>query len=158
MTTFTESDVEQAALDWFSGLGWLVAHGPDIAPDTSKAERADYGEVILERRLRGALERLNLDLSVEALDDAFRKLTHSEGSTLEARNHAFRRMLVDGVTVEYRSDNGVIRGAQAQVIDFDDPVPCQYSALGPVANTDTKLLIYGLFQKGRVLAQDGVRR
>ena len=29
-------------------------------------------------------------------------------------------------------------------------------ALGPVANTDTKLLIYGLFQKGRVLAQDGV--
>ncbi len=30
------------------------------------------------------------------------------------------------------------------------------TALGPVANTDTKLLIYGLFQKGRVLAQDGV--
>ena len=32
------------------------------------------------------------------------------------------------------------------------------TALGPVANTDTKLLIYGLFQKGRVLAQDGVTR
>ena len=31
------------------------------------------------------------------------------------------------------------------------------TALGPVANTDTKLLIYGLFQKGRVLAQDGTR-
>ena len=30
------------------------------------------------------------------------------------------------------------------------------TALGPVANTDTKFLIYGLFQKGRVLAQDGV--
>ena len=30
------------------------------------------------------------------------------------------------------------------------------SALGTAANTDTKLLIYGLFQKGRVLAQDGV--
>ena len=29
------------------------------------------------------------------------------------------------------------------------------TALGPVANTDTKLLIDGLFQKGRVLAQDG---
>ena len=32
------------------------------------------------------------------------------------------------------------------------------TALGPVANTDTKLLIYGLFQKGRVLVQDGKRR
>ena len=31
------------------------------------------------------------------------------------------------------------------------------TALGPVANTDTKLLIYGLFQKGRVLAQDDIR-
>ena len=30
------------------------------------------------------------------------------------------------------------------------------TALGPVENTDTKLLIYGLFQKGRVLAQDGM--
>ena len=30
------------------------------------------------------------------------------------------------------------------------------TALGPVANTDTKLLIYGLFQKGRVLAQDDI--
>ena len=33
---------------------------------------------------------------------------------------------------------------------------CTKAALGPVANTDTKLLIYGLFQKGRVLAQDGI--
>ena len=31
-----------------------------------------------------------------------------------------------------------------------------YLQLGPGANTDTKLLIYGLFQKGRVLAQDAV--
>ncbi len=30
------------------------------------------------------------------------------------------------------------------------------TALGPVANTDAKLLIYQLFQEGRVLAQDGV--
>ena len=30
------------------------------------------------------------------------------------------------------------------------------TALGPVANTDTKLLIYDLFQKGRVLAQDAI--
>ena len=32
------------------------------------------------------------------------------------------------------------------------------TALGPVANTDSKLLIYGLFQKGRVLAQDAVNK
>ena len=31
------------------------------------------------------------------------------------------------------------------------------TALGPGANIDAKLLIYGLFQKSRVLAQDGVQ-
>ncbi len=48
MTTLTESDVEQATLAWLYGVGWQVLHGPDIAPDTPNAERADYGQVILE--------------------------------------------------------------------------------------------------------------
>ncbi len=55
MTTFSESEVEQAALDWLSTLGWRVAHGPDIAPGTLYAGRHDYGQVALERRLRDAL-------------------------------------------------------------------------------------------------------
>ena len=38
MTTITEADVEQAALDWLATLGWQVAYGPDIAPDTPGAE------------------------------------------------------------------------------------------------------------------------
>ena len=59
MTTFTESTVEDAALAWLESLGWNVAHGPDIAPDTPGAERGDYGAVVLERRLRDALALLN---------------------------------------------------------------------------------------------------
>ena len=43
MTTITEGDVEQAALDRLSGLGWQVAHGPDIAPDTPNAEQREEG-------------------------------------------------------------------------------------------------------------------
>ena len=118
---FTESVVEEAALAWLEGLGWKVLHGPDIAPGEIAAERTDYGQVILEQRLRDALARLNTNLPAEALDDAFRKLTRAEGPTLEARNRAMHRLLVDGVTVEYRASDGAIRGAQARVIDFADP-------------------------------------
>ena len=46
---------------------------------------------MLERRLRDALVRLNPSLPTEALDDAFRRLTHPDGPTLEARNRAFHR-------------------------------------------------------------------
>ena len=129
MTTFTESELEDAALEWLEGLGWKVAHGPGIAPHAASAERTEYGEVILERRLRDALDRLNPDLPAEALEDAFRKLTRPEGSTLEARNRAFHRMLVDGVTVEYRSAGGAMRGAQVSVLDYENPAKNDWLAV-----------------------------
>ncbi len=116
-----ESIVESAALAWLSELGWQVRHGTEIAPDGLFAERQDYGQVVLEQRLRDALARLNPDLPPEALQDAFRKLMNPPGATLEQRNRAFHRMLVDGVTVEYRRPDGSIAGAQARVLDFDDP-------------------------------------
>ena len=138
MTTITEADVEQAALAWLSGLGWGVAHGPDIAPDAPGAERTDYGQVILARRLRDALALLNPGLPAEALDDAFRRLTRPEGATLEARNRSFHRMLVDGVTVEYRAQSGAIRGAQAHVIDFDKPANNHWRAVNQFTVTENK--------------------
>ena len=120
--TFTESDVEDAALEWLERIGWELAHGPDIAPDAVDSERTDYGEVILRRRLRECLHRLNPALPAEALEDAFRKLTQVEGTTLEARNRAFHRMAVDGVTVEYRTAEGALRGAQVAVLDYENPI------------------------------------
>ena len=50
-----ETDVESAALTWLSELGWQVKHGPDIAPGGLFAERLDFGQVVLEQRLRDAL-------------------------------------------------------------------------------------------------------
>ena len=120
MTTINESTVEHAALEWLAEIGWETAHGPEIAPDTLDAERTDYGQVVLEGRLRSALARLNPELPGEALEDASRKLTLPEGATLEARNREFHRMLVNGVGVQYRGGDRAIRGAQAQVVDFDD--------------------------------------
>ena len=79
----------------------------------------NYSQVVLADRLRQALVRLNPSLPAEAIDDAFRKITRLEGATLDARNRTFHRLLVDGVTVEYRAD-GAIRGAQALLLDFKD--------------------------------------
>ena len=115
---FSESEVEDAALAWLEGLGWNVAHGPSIAPDAADSERADYSEVVLEKRLRAALRRLNPTLRADALDNAYRKLIQPEGSSLAARNRAFHRMLVDGVTVEYRTAEDVLLGAQVSVLDY----------------------------------------
>jgi type I restriction enzyme R subunit len=111
---FDESVVEEATLAWLESLGWIVKHGRELGPDGVDAERQSYEQVILEDRLRQTLARLNPILPAEAIEDAFRKLTRHEGPTLEMRNRAFHRMLVDGVTVEFRREDGSIGGAQAR--------------------------------------------
>ena len=136
MTSLTEADVEAAALEWLRDLGWQTVHGPDIGPGAAGEERAGYGAVVLERHLRDALARLNPDLPLEALDDAFRKLTRPEGSTLEARNRAFHRMLVEGVNVEYRTAGGAIRSDQAAVIDYANPAANDFLAVNQVTVTE----------------------
>ena len=89
MTTLDEENVEEIAVGWLRNQGWNIAHGPEIAPDTSGAERGDYSETILTQRLRNALEKLNPDLTEEALEDAFRKLCQPQGPTPETRNQSF---------------------------------------------------------------------
>ena len=138
VSSLNESTVEDAALDYLESLGWGVAHGPDIAPDTPGAERVDYGDVVLARRLRDALVRLNSDLPAGALDDAFRKLTRLEGTSLAFRNRVFHRLMVDGVTVEYRDTGGGVRGAQVKVIDFDDPSRNDWLAVNQFTVTENK--------------------
>ena len=132
MQGFTESEVEEAALAWLAAIGWSIAHGPDIAPETPGAERATYCDVVLEGRLRDALARLNPALPDEAKKDAFRKLTRPEGATLEVRNRSLHRMLVNGVTVEYRDLDGAIRGAQARAVDFEEVENNDWLAVKPV--------------------------
>ena len=138
MTTLTESDVEQVALEWLASVGWKVAHGPDIAPDTPGAQRNDYGDVVLAQRLRDVLAAMNPHLPAAALEDAFRKLIRPEGATLEARNRAFHRMLVEGVTVEYRAGDGAIRGGQVQVIDFDESARNDWLAVNQFTVTENQ--------------------
>ena len=46
MTTLTEADVEDAALEWLAALGWQTAHGPDVGPGGTAEGRAGYEAVV----------------------------------------------------------------------------------------------------------------
>jgi len=155
-TKFTESIVEDAVLDWLENLGYTLAHGINIGPESHSrsAERTSFNQVVLEGRLRVALAQLNPDLPSGAVEDAFRKITRPEGPTFETHNHVFHRMLVNGVPVEYRRPADSIAGVQAQVIDFADPenndwlVVNQYSV---AENKHTRRPDVVLFINGRPL-------
>jgi len=138
MKTFTESIIEEAALSWLEALGYETRNGIEIAPGEPAAERVDYEQVVLEGRLRAALSRLNPFIPTEALDDAFRKLLHLEGPTLETRNRTLHHYLVNGVTVEYRHADGHIAGAQVWAIDFVNPDNNDWLAVNQFTVTENK--------------------
>lgn len=118
---FTESVVEQAGLAWLESLGYAVLAGPEIAPGEPQAERGDYCQVVLERRLRQALERLNPQLSSDVLEEAYRKLTRPEYPSLVVNNRTVHKYLVEGVPVEFTRPDGSIGSDAARVLDYERP-------------------------------------
>ncbi len=133
MSPLAESTLEEVALSWLADLGYAVLHGQEIAPGMAAAERDAFGEVVLERRLRDAVERLNPDVPAEAREEAVRKVLNPESPSLVGNNRAFHRMLVDGVTVQYRRGDGSIAGAQVRLIDFDNPDDNDWLAVDQLA-------------------------
>ncbi|MGH2569039.1 MAG: type I restriction endonuclease, partial [Bacteroidota bacterium] len=121
MTTsaFTESVVEQAALAWLGSLGYTILSGLEIAPGELQAERDDYRQVVLETRLRQALQRLNPQVPSDAIQEAFRKLTRPDLPLLIANNHMIHKYLVEGVPVEYQRTGGSMGGDLVRVLDYD---------------------------------------
>ena len=104
MVIITETILEQTVLDWFKSLGWKTAFGPDISPDGLVCEREDYSQVILVGRLRAALENINPNIPLDAIDEAVRRITRTESPGLIESNRCFHRMITDGVDVSFMHD------------------------------------------------------
>jgi type I restriction enzyme, R subunit len=119
--TFTESIIEQAAIDWLKGLGYAYTFGPEIAFDGESPERSDYQVTLLLGRLQAAIARINKDLPVQAQEEALRKVTRLGKPSLLLNNHAFHHMLVNGIEADYKAEDGRMVSDRAYVMDFDNP-------------------------------------
>lgn len=126
---FTESVVEEAALAWLECLGYKLYSGLEIAPGEPKAERDTYNQVILERRLRESLARLNPRTPVDAINEAFRKLTLPDLPSLIANNHIMHKYLVEGIAVEFQRADGSIGGDIVNVLDYECPENNEFLAV-----------------------------
>ena len=142
MPRFNEDIIEQAALDWLRDLGYRVVFGGDIAPGEPAAERSSYGEVLLLARLRAALERINPHIPRpvrnSAFDEAIRKITRTESQNPLVNNHAFHRLLTEGVDVSYR-DGGQLRHEKVWLVDYADPQANDWLAVNQFTITDVNL-------------------
>ncbi len=121
---FTEDQlVEQPAIQVFGDLGWATvdAYAETLGPDGTLG-RDNQGEVILLRYLRPALQRLNPELPVEAIDSAIAQLTVDRPTMDPVRaNREFYELVRDGVPVKVRAEDGSQSPERVRVIDWRNP-------------------------------------
>ena len=113
----TEQSLEQLCLDWFGEGGYATAFGPDLAPDGDTPERRDYQQVVLTGRLLAALQKINPHLPLATLEEAVQTITKPQSPVLVHNNRAFHKLLLEGVTVQYR-DGDETKSDHAFLIDF----------------------------------------
>ena len=116
----TESEIEKFAIELLEKQGYQYIHGPDIAPDSEKPERASYEDVILLEKLKTAVTRINPLIPAEAREDAIKQIARLNSPELITNNENFHRMLTEGINVTYQKD-GHSRGDLVWLINFNDP-------------------------------------
>lgn len=130
MAFISEADVEALVLNQLGTLGYALSYDAEIGPDGDMPEREAYADVVLTIRLSAAIERLNPDIPAEARGDALRKVLATEKPSLVEENRRLHKLMVEGVDVEFYSEDGTIRGDKVRLIDFDDPALNDWLATG----------------------------
>ena len=125
--SITENEIEEIALSYLQGLGYTYQLGTVISPDGEHPER-QYNEVVLVTRLRDAIDKLNPNISLDAKEDALKKVLRTESPNALINNENFHRYLTDGVDVEMRTESG-IRGEKIYIVDFENPENNEFLAV-----------------------------
>lgn len=120
MSTLSEAEVEAVLLNQLGTLGYACLNDAVSGPDGAAPEREAYSDTILGRRLREAMARLNPQIPEDAREDALRRVKASDRPLLIEENRRLHRFLVEGVPVEYRAEDGTIRGDAVRLVDPED--------------------------------------
>lgn len=127
-TSISENDIELYTLEDLKELGYDYIHGGIIAPEGTATERQAYSDVVLEGRLRQAIQKLNPDVPTNAREQALREVLRIKSPDLLADNEAFHKLLIEGVNVQYQI-KGQEKSDLVWLVDFDNWANNQFLAV-----------------------------
>src|SRR5438094_1711619 len=118
-----DSLIEQPAIGLFRSLGYKTANCfyEKVGPNSTLG-RTTTAEVVLVPRLRAALEKLNIGIPVEGIEQAIEELTKDRSALHPViANREVHLLLKDGVPVAVRDEKGDEAIDRVRVIDWDNP-------------------------------------
>jgi type I restriction enzyme R subunit len=149
MTLF-ESEIEQIALDLLrEENGYSILYGPDIADGTAK-ER-ELPDVVLEARLRAAINRINPSIPAEAREEAVKRALRTVSLSPTENNEHSHRMLSEGIDIKFGIGDGKTKTDKVWLIDFARPENNEFLAVNQftvVENNNNKRPDIVLFVNG----------
>jgi len=121
-----EAEVEEAALELLTELDWTVVRVmEETLGERGTLGRETRGDVVLLRRLRPALEKLNPTLPAEAITQAMDQLTRDRSAmgSIVAANRDVYALLKEGVKVKVAAPDGEqgLHDVTVRVIDWEKP-------------------------------------
>ncbi len=121
MAFISEAEIEIAMIEQLASLGYQVKSEDEIGPDGTNPERQSHGEVILVKRLEQVVNKLNPNIPKLAREEAIRKVTQITFPNLLEENRRIHKLLVEGVDIEFETNDGSIGAGKVNLIDFDHP-------------------------------------
>lgn len=109
---YTEADYENSIIELFQNMGYQYLYGPDVV--------REFNSPLYEVELVSALQRLNPDMPLDAINDALFKLKNFENAELVQKNEVFMDYLQHGVEVRY-TVKGEERAGLVYLVDYDNP-------------------------------------
>jgi type I restriction enzyme R subunit len=119
----SEGALEANTIALFQSLGWQTANCyHETFGEGSTLGRETSEQVVLERRLRAAMERLNPGLSTTELDLAVAEITKDRSVLSSVRaNQEVYKLLKDGVKVTYRTSDDEEQIEIVKIVDWQKP-------------------------------------
>ena len=102
MTKITESHIEEFAIELLEKQGYVY-----LSPEDQENERENLSQVVLKRRLKDAINRINPYKLEVVREQAFKAVLSVANQNLIESNEAFHQMLTDGIDAVFLAADGV---------------------------------------------------
>ena len=115
--------VQKSAIDLFQKLGWDALNCmEETFGENGTLGRETNREIVLTRRLKNALNKLNPDVPEEAIDSAIQQFTEDRTvqHPIEANKEIYK-FIKEGISVSFRALDGTMKESRVRLIDWDDP-------------------------------------
>lgn len=123
-----EDQLEQNIIEIIEKQGYKYIYGPNIEPDTPNSERNTYEDVILVKRLRENISRLNPHISQSVKEEAVKRILNIHTPDQTYNNENFHKYLTEGIKIDSLQDGDMV-GDRVILIDFENPLNNEFIVL-----------------------------